>query len=208
MRVLLATLRFIAVGPVADDFADVVPRALREGLRGSFARPSLLHFRQEFLPAVSASFAHVFHRFTDGVIHPQGLANFSEQRRIIGTFINEIVSLLLERHVSRLARSRPFPQPRVLVNWVRKKRGGVSNNRRRVPIGELDGQLCRGELRKASRASSEENLCKSAQSVDKDENAGYFLSSAFGSALPAIFWARPAANFVYCALSTVKWPSM
>ena len=30
VRVLLATLRFIAVGLVADDFADVLPRALRE----------------------------------------------------------------------------------------------------------------------------------------------------------------------------------
>jgi hypothetical protein len=110
VRVLLAALRLIAVGPVADDFRRCRATRFPRRLRGSFARPSLLHFRQEFLPAVSASFAHVFHRFTDGVIHPQRLANFGEQRRIIGQFINEIVNLLLERHGSSLARSRLFPQ--------------------------------------------------------------------------------------------------
>lgn len=48
VRVLLATPRFIAVGPIANDFSDVRPRALRENyaevLRGhrscTFARNS------------------------------------------------------------------------------------------------------------------------------------------------------------------------
>ena len=30
MRVLLAALGFIALGPVGDDFLEVIPRALRE----------------------------------------------------------------------------------------------------------------------------------------------------------------------------------
>lgn len=86
------------------------PKRFPLGLRGSFSRPSLLHFRREFLGGVGASFAHVLHRLTDGMIHSQRLADFSEQRRIVGQLIDEIVDLLLKRHAVSLAQIRISPQ--------------------------------------------------------------------------------------------------
>ena len=43
---------------------------------------------------------------------------------------------------------------------------------------------------------------------DERGHSHHFLSSGFGSFGPAIFCARPAACFSYCALSTVNFPNM
>lgn len=46
------------------------------------------------------------------MIHPQRLADFDKHRRIIGQFIDEIMNLLLKRHVASLARPHISSQPR------------------------------------------------------------------------------------------------
>lgn len=70
-----------------------------------------MHFRHEFFRTAGPAFAHVFHGFADGVIHPQRLPDFGEQRGIVGQVIHENVNLLLQRQAWKLARPRLSPQP-------------------------------------------------------------------------------------------------